>query len=244
MTRILTPQEYPDLPKRPEVFINGLQVTVEQAKEINFRTDTNLSYIDEYGFGNDRSFRQRCQDLFGWNQVLKMTQNRERWNVTELWAKQLGYIGTSYIHNSWLASCYIGGANGWCRSDGTILMEGQNVGTWPSVAGVVEDWQNLVKAFPFLDLVCTLFSAEAGEDDGYPVATIIVKDGSVTVVEPDLALHQREPVKPDFDDMFVRVAELCRGDYSYEQGWPEEWVVEFGERSRAAIEAALSTKGE
>lgn len=63
---VLTVEQYPGLPKWPEAYVTGTAVTPEQAKEIIFRTDRPVTYISDYGFGNDRPFRERCVEAFGW----------------------------------------------------------------------------------------------------------------------------------------------------------------------------------
>lgn len=94
-------------------------------------------------------------------------------------------------------------------------------------------------AFPYLDVVCTLFSHEACEDERQPVCTIVVRDTGtgprVIVCEPNLSLHDRniEPIK-EFDVSGL-ISTLTRNDYSYERGWPDAWVEEFGVESTAAM---------
>ena len=248
--KILTPDQYPGLPKWPAVFITGTSVTPEQAKEINFRTDNNAQYISEYGFGNDRRFRERCQRLFGWQPVIKLqaktyTPDRDPdapspWEISSAWAEEMGMLPTQYVTNDWLASCYIGGPNGWCHPDGTIRVEDKNYGKWPSVEEIVNDWDTLQEAFPFLDLVCTLYSGESCEDHAVPLVSIIVQNGAILVVEADLTLHQGEtPQVHDINGSLDHVMSLAFGNYRSERGWPEEWLIEFGARSRAAMDRVL-----
>jgi hypothetical protein len=247
--KILTPDQYPGLPKWPMAYVTGTPVTPEQAKEINFRTDSNLRYISEYGFGNDHAFRERCQELFGWN-IIIAAQNavinrvdKEKpftglsgWEMSGRWTKEMNVISTEYVSNDWLGTCYIGGPHGWCHLDGTILSEGTNYGKWPSVEDVVNDWGKLSEAFPYLDLVCTLYSGEQCEDDSVPVVSIIVQNGLIVVTEPDLSLHNhRQPNVGSIDDSLAHILALSYGNYSAERAWPEDWVVEFGELSRAAV---------
>jgi hypothetical protein len=246
--KILTPDQYPGLPKWPMAYVTGESVTPEQAKEINFRTDTNFHSISEYGFGNDRDLRKRCTKLFGWEPIIAAQEamfKRDKdapytglsgWEMSSRWVKEMGIITTEYVCNSFLATSYIGGPHGWCQLDGTIRSEGTNYGKWPSVEEVVNEWGRLQEAFPFLNLVCTLYSGEQCEDDSVPVVSIIVQNGAILVVEPDMSLHNHEqPNRGSMDDMLTHVMALSHGDYSAEQGWPEAWIVEFGERSRAAV---------
>jgi hypothetical protein len=67
---ILTPEQYPNLPKWPAAFMTGKQVTPEQAKNIIFRTDLTVVRPSEYGFGNDKQFANMCIDTFGWRPLI------------------------------------------------------------------------------------------------------------------------------------------------------------------------------
>lgn len=250
--KILTPEQYPGLPKWPMAYVTGQSVSPEQAKEINFRTDTNFHGISDYGFGNDSRFRKSCTELFGWKPVIDAQNaifNRpdktqpysgpDGWEMSSRWVEEMGIICTEYVTNSFLATSYIGGPNGWCHPDGTILSEGKNYGKYPSVEEVVDEWKRLQEAFPFLDLICTLYSGEQSEDHSVPVVSIIVKNGEVLVVEPDLSLHNRPPVVSN-DLGIGHIMRISRGDYSVEHGWPAEWIHEFAERSRKAVDKIMA----
>ena len=263
----LPQNQWPGLPKWPGVFVTGKSVTPEQAKEIIFRTDTSVMRPSDYMDGNDRQFQERCIQQFGWKPYLDLQSDcwavlsdeakkeeslarRDRanalleahgidnvWEIGEAWKKEMGIIDTEYVYNSHLSSAYIGGPTGWCSIGGNISVDGHNYGKWPSVESIVNDWQALVAAFPYLDLQCSLFDGEACEDATSPGCTIIVKDGKVTVCEPDLSLHvaNPEPRKGIMDEMMPLLMGLQSGRYSHEQSWPEEWVKEFGVKSTAAM---------
>lgn len=257
----LTKDQYPGLPKWPGVFITGKSVTPEQAKEIIFRTDSSVSRPSEYMGGNDRNFQARCATKFGWGPYLGLEKHmfaregeegfaiRQKnfdileangypnaWAVGDAWKTEMGYIDTQYVYNSYMSNAYIGGPCGWMGLTGNIHFEGHNYGKWPSVEDIESDWKLLAAAFPYLDLVCTLYNEEAMTEGGRPVCSIVVKDGTATVCEPDLTLHTRNPEPKQFEEQFGGfLGSLMRGGYSHEQGWPAEWVDEFAEKSTAAM---------
>lgn len=260
----LTQDQWPGLPKWPGVFVTGKSVTPDQAKDIIFRTDTSIHRPSEYMGGNDHRFRAHCARVFGWQPYLDLqklyfdafhdkeaggVERRQKifdkleangfpniWSVGEAWAEEMGIVCTEYVYNSWLSSSYIGGPTGWVSPKGEVSVEGHNYGKWPSVEDIVEEWKRLQAAFPYIDLVCTLHSGEACEDDARPVCTIVVRDGAVKVCEPDLSLHDREaPEKTSILDDLTFIQNLTSGNYNHEHGWPPAWVGEFGEKSTAAM---------
>lgn len=46
------------LPKWPQMIVTGKPVTIDQAKEIIFRTDSFLTSSDEFAGGNNREFNE------------------------------------------------------------------------------------------------------------------------------------------------------------------------------------------
>jgi len=251
---LLSKEQWPGLPKWPMAFVTGKSVTVEQAKEIIFRTVTSLSSPSEYGFGNDRAFRERCINVFGWrplvaltNKWYQMTEDERKawadkhdlpspWVLNQAWADKMGYVSTSYVNNSWLASAYIGGPHGWCSPQGNIHSDGHNYGKWPSVDEIVADWETLLAAFPFIDLACTMYSGEQCEEDSVPVCTIKVDaSNGVQVHAPDLSMHDRNPTKGGADRIDTLLFSLMSGKHDREHGWPAGWVEEYGVRSTAAM---------
>ena len=215
--------KFPDLPKWPAMFVTGKSVTPTQAKDILFRTDASLQYVSEYAIGgNNRAFRNACMVNFGWEPVVCID------DISDLWKIEMGQVSTEYIRNDWLSSAYVFGPNGWCHPDGTIRFDGHNIGKWPSVEEVVLDWKTLLAAFPYLDLVCTLFDRESGEDSPVPLCTIhINSNDGVMVCAPDLNAHSSTPTFGSTGRDF-----LCLRS---ELGWPPGWVEEFGKKSLAVM---------
>jgi len=246
------------LPKWAPFFITGADVTVEQAKDIIFRTDTSLRSISELTFGgNDDKFTKQRIDLFGWTPFLAAedaawdcygsSEERIRalneiiapnvdfinvWELKTALQKELGMVETEYVRNNWCATSHINGPNGWCSPSGKIYSNGHNFGKWPEVSEVITDWKKLVKAFPYIDVVCTMFNDVT--DFEIPLCTIVVKDGVVTAYEPDLSLHS-DVRKPLGHNDILHIQSICNGNYHVERGLSNDMLNEFAEKSTAAM---------
>lgn len=263
--KVLLQEQYPILPKWPGVFVTGKSVTPEQAKEIIFRTDTNLQRgPSEFLNGNDKRFKDKCITAFGWDPFnaaqhswwnLHKAEDEEAHKVAMLkilpansgyedlrdvvkaWKKELKIIDTEYVYNSFLSSAYAGGPTGWCHPSGNISVDGHNYGKWPTVEDIKKDWQTIAEAFPFLDLACTLFNKEYCEEGTSPICTIVVKSGAVQVGEPTMSLHDRNQDAPR--DVMFGLSAMLRGmqsgSFACERAWPAGWLEEFAGKSKSAM---------
>jgi hypothetical protein len=180
------------LPKWPQMIVVGQPVTPEQALEVIRRTDTFFTH--GYG-GNDHRFDNMAKEIVGmpntdlwrepaYKEMSQETQNRiwrERWDSLEAWRAKWGIIETEYVHNSWISCAYVGGPHGWCHPDGKIYYT-DNVGKWPSVEAIRNDWKKIAQAFPFLDLRVALMNGESCELGTCAVAGFRVKSGRVRVL--------------------------------------------------------------
>lgn len=197
-----------DLTKWPRLVVVGDPVTREQAMEILVRTDR-LEFSS-----NDAAFSKRCASyLYG----LDTTGNRSwgYWTLSDAFEGNNGRtdydgyqeyrdkvrvelqpLGLRYLENSRIVSTWIGGTYGWCDWDGTIGCSNNNIGKWPTVGDVYEDWKDIARAFPYLDLRCQLITDE-GEGD--LVVEYHVEGGTVTVHAPGPLL---QPVE-ELDDEAV-----------------------------------------
>lgn len=164
--------------KWPAFLVQGTSVTEVQAVEILFRTSSARLCL------NDRKFESFYYDLLGFpdQESLDMAVINAHYEH----ARALGFLELGYLANSQIASSWIGGPNGWMNWDGQIHCSNKNIGKWPSVQEVSEDWAKIAKAFPFLDLRCQLLNHEAGYPEGESRVTVefVIKDGTVTVFEP------------------------------------------------------------
>lgn len=181
------------LPKWPALIVKGKPVTKEQAEEILIRTDS-LSFCS-----NDRDFEAQCNEIIygvksdwmGLHEALAKKFNltqREAWDKEDEIRKQLGCLGLTYLGNRRILSSWIGGPHGWCNWNGYIGTNNYNIGKWPSVGDVYNDWKLIAKTFPYLDLRCQLLSGETCEEAVIPVVEYVVKNGKVRLTEPKEAL--------------------------------------------------------
>ena len=200
------------LPKWPALLVVGKPVTREQAMEIILRTD------DLYFSSNDHSFDVLLNEYFYDIEItdgyygsymkaiakkLNVAENDYRpiWDYKEQKNSEIKALNLSYLQNSRIVSSWIGGAHGWCHWDGNIGTSNYNIGKWPSVEEVYDDWKQIAEAFPFLELTSQLLNGEAGDDDTtlVPVVEFRIKDGEVEVVIPTELITESS----DIDDSLM-----------------------------------------
>lgn len=227
------------LPKWPQMRVEGVPVTIEQAKEIIRRTDRYFTNPDHAG--NNDKWRDRAQrmlripscDRYPDGTFMETKDLVEAWGFHQQWLTKWGYIGTEYVHNNWLASSYIYGPYGWCHPDGTIRYM-DNVGKWPDGRSIYDDWKKLAIEFPFLNLICVLMSGEQCEDDTVPIMGFRVLDGVVTGFDPAESLTAEEiaglKISRNFDEEHILSRVSNSNDRSYENGVPWSWIEEWAMR--------------
>lgn len=214
------------LPKWPQMKVSGRPVTVEQAKEIIRRTD---SFFTNGYYSNDRDFVKsvcRAVGLPNWAEV-----NIHEQVDFEKWYNAWEPVTTNYVCNSWVSSSFIFGPNGWCHPDGTIEYV-HNIGKWPTVQEVLDDWTKLVTTFPFIELDCVLMSGESLNNDNRPVVGFIVSNGAVEVVagdDPRLFAVYAEPSDRQ-GDLHDALSALMEPGFRRECGIPLEWIEEWGNK--------------
>lgn len=174
---------YPELPKWPGLLVVGEKVTAEQASVILVRT--NLRYL----FSNDKVWLREVRQIMGFDPD---EYAKDSWRRDQNAAAALGMLDLEYLANSRIASSWIGGPHGWCDWDGTIGAASYNIGKWPSVEAVRNEWTLIAAAFSFLSLRCQILDTEIGEG-GSPVVEFTVSGGEVSVSEPgDLVTSVRD----------------------------------------------------
>lgn len=197
----MTKKEYFDigLPKWPALAVVGKPITRDQAMEILIRTDSLWFSSNDHSF--DRLLSQYVFDVeiadAGFDTKSKAIREKlgladepgswpKVYEYEDLKRAELGHIPLSYLGNSRIVSSWIGGPHGWCDWEGNIGSRNYNIGKWPSVKEVYEDWKKIAAAFPFLDLKCQLMGHEAGPDDGEdkPLIEFTVKAGKVKMSVP------------------------------------------------------------
>ncbi len=229
------------LPKWPQMLVWGAPVSEAQAKDIILRTDTFLSDLSEYAGGNNHRWNAWARNELGIREAVSRMQRQQDGEATVDWPLQhavqerfqqlLGHVPTGYVHNNWASCSFIFGPHGWVHPTGAVSFV-DNVGKWPSVSEVLDDWKALAKAFSYLDLHATLMSGESCEEDVEPVVTIRVVNGEASLLAP---LMPDQPVqRRSTSDGFAGFLTPGR-----EQGLPDAWIREFGEITRPLLERAL-----
>lgn len=158
------------LGKWPRLLVVGDPVTVEQANEIIFRTN------DWWATSNSKKFEKsiyKALDIetnqYGWPQISK--------NFLDLYR----ILDLNYLNNARILSSWIGGPHGWCDLGGKIFCNTWNIGKWPEVEEVLEDWETIAEAFPYLRLKSELVTDEG---EGESVIGFRVSKGKVETYTP------------------------------------------------------------
>lgn len=240
-TQMITELAQGSLPKWPQMLVTGRPVTVEQAQEIIFLTDDFLTDASEHSGGNCLEFNKYYRELAGLNQLQVERQYPEGHTFRDVdWERMyqlrnsLGIIHTEYVRNDWASCSFIGGPHGWCRPDGTISFS-DNVGKWPSIEEILDDWTGLARAFPFLDLHVTLMSGESCDDDSEPVINIRVLNGEARPESPDSSVHAGLSVPSTQSQLEAFIARMKSGSTVTEIGLPDSWYEIFANRVCQAI---------
>lgn len=164
---------YPALTKWPLLLVHGEPVTHEQANEILVRTD------GWWLTSNDRDWVGQVAALVG----LELHEHGfTRYDSVDRFRQSIRVLGLEYLGNRRIVSSWIGGPHGWCDWDGTIGCSTWNIGKWPTVEEVDEEWRTIAAAFPYLNLRAQLVNDE-GEAD-YPAVEWRILKGEAHLVEP------------------------------------------------------------
>jgi hypothetical protein len=242
------------LPKWPQHYVTGKPVTVEQAKEIIRRTDS--FFCHGYG-GNNHKYNSWVRKTLGmapdmWDRphrpypkddapqaekdadlAARRAEYAEDNRLRELFEKRWHPLQTEYVHNSWISCSFIGGPHGWCHPDGQIGYV-DNVGKWPSVEAVFNDWKVLAEAFPFIDIGVTLFDGESCEDNTNKIVSMRVRGSEVVLIDPAAEdVHAGHPTAvrrgADTETMEAQVLALVHNPWR-EQGLPDAWIEEWASK--------------
>lgn len=175
------------LPKWPAMTVEGKSVTPEQASEILVRTHS------WYSGCNDREWMEIVWRAAGYDFRDERGWVRPKVEDVERISKELGVLPIGLLHNRRIFSSWVGGPHGWCSWDGTIRSNNYNIGKWPSTEGVLEEWEVIAEAFPFLDLHCQLWTGETCEMPIFPVVEYRVKGGKAKMRLPEMRMERPLP---------------------------------------------------
>jgi len=219
------------LPKWPQMVVTGKKLSLEQALEIIRRTDSFFSYQS----GNNHAFIKDAQIVLGMP-IKKESYDKEFKNrdgspnydsyrkyydqyseESDNWKERWECIETEYVKNDWISSSFVFGPHGWCNPDGTISYN-DNVGKWPSIQEIYDEWTLLAKEFPFLYVGVTLMSGESSEEDTYPVVSMKIENGIVTLVDPKIEnVHEKHDIENKVEEtMEEKLIKRFSGDNSSE----------------------------
>lgn len=183
---------YADLPKWSRFVVSGDNVTEDQAAEIILRTS------DLYFHTNDHHWRHQVHTLLGIasDKSLNNLSSPDSDKIDKV-TEELGVLDLYYLHNSQIASCYIGGPHGWCSWNGHIGCDGYNIGKYPSVEEIYEEWKSIAATWPFLKLRCQIWNkgygeeSDSDEEDSHPrpVVEYVIENGTVTALVPKKKLR-------------------------------------------------------
>lgn len=187
------------LPKWPALIVVGNSVNTEQAEEILIRTS------GLYCYTNDKEYSDQLASIFnleikkyGQPEYKSLMRQRERFRILDL----------EYLVNERICSCWVGGPYGWCDWDGTIGCLNHNIGKWPDVKTVLNEWRLIARTFPYLNLRCQLLDKEACFEDGKPLVEYVVANGKVEVKLPTELLAQSVSSELRDDEIGISIDKL------------------------------------
>ncbi len=185
------------LPKWPALLVKGNPVTPKQAQEILLRTDGLLFCSNDHNFEKELNSEIYgvYADFMELDEALRVKHNIDKndyhsyYDLKKTYLASYRLLNLDYLKNSRIVSSWIGGPHGWCNWNGYIGCNNYNIGKYPSIEDVYNEWKIIAKAFPFIDLKCQLLNGEAAESDTvHPVIEYTVKNGKVTMKQPKVIL--------------------------------------------------------
>lgn len=202
----------------------GKKITEEQAQEIIVRTSGLYFRSNNHKFVQglyEHIFKKKLDHKVYHASICDFSTNSKEINSA---MKRYGILThLKYLENRQIVSSYIGGPHGWCNWDGTIFTNSYNVGKYPPTAGIFEEWKEIAREFPYLDLKCQLWNKEVSEDGNTPCIQYNVKGGNVEVVLPPEDLY----VYPGSIDIHKIGCVMSGGNHSeFECGCSLEHAIE------------------
>lgn len=229
-----------NLPKWPQMAVWGKQITVEQARQVIMATD---KFLYAGWCSHNDHLQKWWQGATGLDALSDLGTDDWVWKTRcrEAVQEKMGHIDLEYVRMEQISTSYIGGPNGFVDQHGNIFYA-ENVGKWPSCKEVLDDWQKIATAFPFLDLTVTLMSGEHTEHNIYPVASIRVQNGNAVGLEipvypgnewlPASTIHH-DSVEDRWMKSLLSGVKEC--------AIPLRWLVEESGKVRAVVEEVIKS---
>jgi hypothetical protein len=186
----------PNLGKWPGIVVVGDSVTPEQAEEIIVRTSGGDL------FTNDKEWQHALEEAIGFPKPSLSIKDFPYEGFTQFYRKYGILTELEYLTNARIASNWIGGMKGWVNWNGRIFCNNYNIGKWPSVSEVFEEWDRIASTFPYLKLKCWLLSDEMHMENARPVVQFNIHKGMVFVPGECEDITNYMPTD-DLTDVFV-----------------------------------------
>ncbi len=178
-----------ELPKWPAMVVHGEPVTKEQAAEIIVRTD------NWFLQSNDKEWLAQVHELAGIRTRIMNDHVYADIDSIKEFHERMGVLFLDMLTTERIATSHVDGPNGWCDWNGRIFQNDGNIGKWPHVDRVLEEWQYIATAFPYLDLTAQLFDQEWSESGEVTVSKALVEyrvqGGTVLLREPTAIMRPR-----------------------------------------------------
>lgn len=215
-----------ELPRSARLVVQGEPVSPEQADVILVRTRY------PWVLSEDKEWQAELEQILGLpdseREHVMMSEALSR-GMTHDWSshftasekawKRLGLIQLELLHNHQIESFSYLGPHGWCDWDGNIGCSRYDIGKWPTVGKITQEWGLIAGAFPYLTLDCQVL------DEAHRVAAQWrVEGGSVRPAQITSLVRPLEEVR--FTPVLF--------DSSWERGVSAE-------RLRSAVEHTLSS---
>jgi len=167
------------LPKWPGLLVWGRPVNTVQASIIIIRT------MPSYLSGADQIWMNKVSNILDIDSNGIILSEEEIKTLKD----RLGFLELFYLYNERIMSLYTGGIHGWCNWDGRIYCNSFNIGKWPSVNELFDEWSRIAESFPFLDLESQILDKSIGffepeyQEQPKPLIKFSIKDGKVKIQE-------------------------------------------------------------
>lgn len=224
-----------DTPKFCHLLIKGDNVLVDQAKEIILRTDRFLTSIT--CIVSDERFACNYRAMSGLASLSKRSGFFSRhdtvshdWDAEKALKAKLGVVSLNCVISDMASSCYALGPQGFCQPDGRIVFS-DNIGKYPSVKDLYEDFVALAQAFPFLTLRASLFLNDVADSEQDFGVGFLVSKGEVRIVLDDMEMQAPNR------DISLLMNKRLSGDFDGVHGLPLDWYDSYAQQVKSTLEA-------